>query len=359
MSFFAIQKGSDTHKKNAGLRKAAYFSGVLLSFFLSGCGMQSGRDLVPPADHSYLATERDTVTVEKGTVSVAYEHPISLSGYREQEYRIPEGKLAEMESAYDIKLGSVNITLGDHVKTGDVLVSFQSDELDKKLRESRQNKKLALLKLEHIENLSRIDPVADHTEQIRLLQNECKVADLYISDIQSVYSSFNIVAESEGLISEINPALESGFIPAGKILFKVIDDDGYYIMKAAPGEDPLPAFTPGEHYTAKGHLMDYEVEVIAPPQGQEEDKDAVFFRPVTEKQEFHEENLVLVGKEEKRDNVCHVLREAVIEKEDGQYVYVKREDGQFQGVKVKPGIRIGDDVEILEGLSGGEQVALP
>ena len=174
-------------------KRIAVLAGALTLFFLYGCGSSERTELVPAADMTYISTEKTTTTVEKGDLTYAFECDITLSGYEEYDYRISNEKLAEMETVYDMKLDSVNVALGDHVKAGQTLISFHSEELDNQLQSSRQNKELARINLEHIARLSELDPAGDHTEQIKVLENECKVADLYVSDIQSIYSSFNIV----------------------------------------------------------------------------------------------------------------------------------------------------------------------
>ncbi|MBO4337129.1 MAG: hypothetical protein J5842_03560 [Lachnospiraceae bacterium] len=311
---------------------------------------------------TYNAAEWETATVQKGRVTTTLKHDIDLAGYEETEYRLRQDKLAEMEASYDMHLDEVKVSPGDHVKEGQVLISFSSKELDDKLEESRQNKELALLKLDHISRLSALDPDRDYTEQIRLLQNECRVADYYISDIQEIYASYNIIAETDGLVVDMDQALDDGFISAGKALLKVVNDAGYYEM-SIDYEDKArnisaQDFIVGDRYAAQGLSSECEVEVIAPPAERESEADKVFFRVVGGEDEFFGNVLTVFGQPEVRDNVCHVDSKAIRKSEDGTYVFVRGDDGQFRAVKVETGDSYESDVMILKGLSGGEQVAL-
>ena len=120
-------------------------AGLVTLSFLSGCGKEEQRELVPPADMTYNSTQRTTAQVEKGDFTYSFEYEIVLAGFQEFSYRISPEKLAEMETVYDMKLDNVNVTVGDHVKEGQTLISFHSKELDDQLQSSRQNRELAQL----------------------------------------------------------------------------------------------------------------------------------------------------------------------------------------------------------------------
>ena len=343
--------------------KIALLTGAVALSFLCACGRNDEKELVPPQDMTYTSAEKETTTVKKGDMTYAFEHEALLAGYDEIEYRITNEKLAEMENVYDMKLDQVNVTLGDRVKAGQTLVSFSSKELDEELRSRKQNKELAQLKLDHIARLSQLDPTKDHTEQIKLLENECRVADLYVSDIQSVYSNFNLISEIDGIVSEMDPSLNGGVIATGKVLLRVVKFDGYYEMDLGTGEKiagtTTDDFVPGDIYQAEGNRSAYELEVIAPPAGREEEANMVFFKPVNDTGEFLGRTLTIVGKPKTISNICHVDKKAIIESGEDTYVLKKREDGEFEAVKVVVGDTIGYEAVIKQGLSGGEEVMLP
>ena len=58
-------------------------------------------------------------------------------------------------------------------------------------------------------------------------------------------------------------------------------------------------------------------------------------------------------------NVCHVDRRALSYYNGEYYVFKEQEDGSFRAVKVKPGVSMGLDIVIEEGLEEGDVVSLP
>ena len=345
--------------------KIAALAGVVTLIFLSGCSQADEKELAPPADINYQVSEKETATAVKGDKTYAFEHEITLAGYEEIRYKISKEKMSEMETVYDMKLDSVNAVLGDHVKAGQVLVSFSSGELDEQLRSSRQNKELASLNLDHIRRLAEMNPDRDYTEQIKVLENECRVADQYIKDIQSVYSQFNIIAEKDGIISMMSTALSQGSVVANDDLFKIVNGDGYYEMDLSIGEKTAGVkaedFLVGDHYKARDDISktEYEFEVIAPPEGREEESNMVFFKPLSAGDEFLGQSLDIIGNPVTINNICYVNRKTIIKTDEGNFVFIKREDGSYKAVRVELGDVIENDVVIKEGLSGGENVLIP
>ncbi|MCR5417840.1 MAG: biotin/lipoyl-binding protein [Lachnospiraceae bacterium] len=340
-------------------------AGAITLLFLSGCGQTDEKELAPPEDISYQASEKETVTAVKGDRTYAFEHEITLAGYDEVRYKISKEKMSEMETVYDMKLDSVNVVLGDHVKAGQVLVSFSSKELDEQLRQSKQSKELASLNLDHIRRLAALNPGKDYTEQIKVLENECKVADQYIRDVQSVYSQFNIIAEKDGIISMMSTALSQGSIVANDDLFKIVNGDGYYQMDLSMGEKTAGVtaedFVVGDHYKARDDISktEYEFVVIAPPSGREEKSNMVFFKPVAATDDFLGQSLEIIGDPITISNICYVNRKTIIKTDEGDFVFVKRDDGFYKAVKVELGDVIENDVVVKKGLNGGENVLIP
>ena len=180
--------------------------------------------------------------------------------------------------------------------------------------------------------------------------------------LQSIYSSFNIVSETDGIIAQMDPALAEGHIAGGKVLLRVVKNDGYYEMDLGGADSPsgfsAEDFAPGDRLTAKGAASDYEVEVIETPKGREEETQKVFLRPVSGNSEFLGASLKVTGRQATRKNICHVDKKALIKTDDDTYVWVRRDDGEYEAVRVKVGDTLGQEVVIEEGLSGGEVVAL-
>lgn len=347
-------------KKYAGhLKKKLKRAGAVLPvlFLLSGCANEDLDPLVPPQEASYAATERETVVVERGDLIPVFEATLELQGFREDVYRIEADKAADLTGIYEVTSQELLVDVGDRVKAGDVMISFDSETLKKKKRESEAAKAKAVLGLEHYQKLKEIDPLREYDREIEKLKEEIALSDLYISDIQKTYSEINLCAEQDGVVSFIDGSVKDGFIPTGLPVIRVVSDDGYYVM-----EDPTDGnstklrneqeFHVGEVYTAKGLLSDTEVEVV------EKDGDELCFAPVPDTG-LNEKTLKLVVEQGLVRDAVYTDRRALIPYNGEYYVYKEQEDGSYRAEKVTPGASVGFYVVITDGVEEGDVLSLP
>ena len=263
---FGIRKG----------RRVALCVTLLSLGMLSGCGQDDMDALVLSKDTTYDGVEMDTTEVERGDISPVFEKLIELQGYEDTTYRVEKDKAEDLEYIYKAKLDKVNVSVGDHVHAGDTLVSFRSDNLNKELREKQNEKAEAVLEKEHLEKLMQIDSTLDFRDDIVSLNEDIRLAEIRIQDIQDTYNSMNIIAEKDGVVSYIDPSAQDGFLVVGSPIVTVSNDAGYYLMdltedvsEASGGDAEMTStdveFHVGDIYTAKSYMAEYKVEVIADP----------------------------------------------------------------------------------------------
>ena len=358
-------------------RRTATCAVLLSLLMLSGCGEKDMDALVPPKDVTYTGVEQDTAVVEKGDISPVFEKVINLAGAEETTYRIEKNKYDDMVAMYKAEFGKLHVAVGDYVHAGDTLVSFTSERLNKELKENQDNKAQAVLQKEHYQNLMQLDSSLDYSYEISNLDEQIKVADMYISDVNSTYSSINIIAEGDGVVSFVDPSLEDGFMSVGVPLIRVSVDAGYYEMDLTEDGDTASSgdaltttdveFHVGDRFKAKTYLSEYEVEVIGDPtQTNEEGEEStptdaiisgkVYFKLLGD-ETLKENTLMLTAEMPEIKNALYVDKKAIIENEGRNYVY-KDVDGEYIATEVTVGANIGQYVIIKEGLEEGDVVSL-
>ncbi|SNU06698.1 hypothetical protein SAMN06297422_10747 [Lachnospiraceae bacterium] len=371
---------------------------VIIPFAMSGCGSTDMEALAPARDVPAFVSDKNTVLVEKGDLTPSFERTITLSGYEETIYRLEQNKLDKMEEDYEAVFDELKVDLGDHVSEGDTLISFKSETLDKKLKESQKTKEKALLDIEHFQNLMAINDSLDFSEDIASLENDIYLANVYIEDIYETYNSLNVVAEGDGVVSYVNDTIKDGFIKPGSPLIKVVSSDGYYEMQLNEDEGPNMkkeiggnatasdameiSFHVGDRFNAKYALNVYELEVIPGPLGSDSESESddesedesekakatetdakeitgnKIYLKLVDDSKISEKELLLYKELPEIKNVCYVDKRAISEYEGEYYVFKQTENELYRAVKVTVGDVVDMNAVILKGLEEGDTVSL-
>ena len=413
---------SETERSSIN-RKSKKFSGraawrrlpavLLVLGLLTGCGDSGMDDLVTLDTNFYTALDRDTFTCQVGDLQPEFEGTIELAGYQESIYRMETYQMEKLQSEYDASLGELKVSVGDYVREGDTLITFTSDTLTEQIKENENNKTKAALKIEHYRKLMAINPKLDYSTEISNLNNDIYIANLYISDANEAFDTFNIKATQDGVVTFIDETVKGGFIIVGKPMIKIVKDDGYYVLdksdtvKNKKSSDTYERvnseveFHVGDTFTARNYLAEYTVEVIDDPtasdstseggsgndsdnnsdknidnnsdvtsgdtsdasstdaqsQGKLVESDKVYFRLISNGA-IKEKSLRLYADLPVQKGVLYVDRKAISEIDGQKYVYKQNEDGSFRAVKVTIGDTVGLNVVIKEGLEEGDVVAL-
>ena len=361
-----IEKKRQDHKRKSTKRDPfrAVRTGLLFGalFLFAGCANEEAEPLVAPGEIPYAETERETIVVERGDLVPVLEEPIRMSGYEEESYRIEVSKMEELTGFYDVGSVRLLVDVGDRVEENEVLLSFDSETLEKQEREIRAKKEEDRLKIEHYENLTRIeatpynlpDMAPDYTLEIDKLKEDMTLCDLYLEDIRRSYDEISLRAKKAGIVSFVDESVKEGSLPAGMPILRVVSGDGYYVMDRPDPETTTEEFSPGEIFTAKSGAAEFEVEVVE-PEGEPESK--VCFRLLSENATA-EETLTLYREQEMVKDVVYLETRALIPYNGEYYVYLRQEDGSFRAKKVRTGERMGNFTVIKEGLNEGDEVSL-
>lgn len=327
-------------------------SGVLL-LSLSGCGEAALDELVPPETPTYNAYVPNTADVIRGDLERKFEQRLDLLGYERIRYRFTQAQFAELYGTYQLEVEKIHVNVGDQVHAGDLMVSFHSKVLDEQITTNEKKITEARLSIEHLRNLEAIDPSQNYSDEVKRLEREISVAQLYISDVNDTYRKLNIYADVDGHVSDIDGSLQDGFVMPDTDLVLVDIDDGIYKME----KPEYYTFNVGETYTANTRYSECQVEVIEMPEGGSATN--VYFRPVGREGEILEKNLMLNFELPVLKDACYVNRQAVYEKNGQYFVYVVKDDGMREAHYITKGEQYGNYLVVKDGLEGGEKVELP
>lgn len=313
--------------------------------FVTGCGSRGGQTFVvsrPP----YEKLTFQTTEVQRGDLSASLTVKLTAQGYDEIVYRA---------SNQDLTLSKVHVSVGDRVKKGDILVSFQSEEIRQTIADYEDEKRQKELLLQHYENLMALDEDLDYETDITMLREDIEVAGLYIEETANLLEAYQVVAKEDGIITKISEYLQNGVIKPGVELVNQVCGSGNYLAVVTDTE----AFDIGANYPVNIDGIAYELRLTGI------DDKTLNFQPVSGASLLSDdESLTLTLTKQEQKNVVYVDKNAVHTikgdngKEDTYCVYVMQENGYQRAVFVTPGDKIGNDMIITSGLNGGEKVVI-
>ncbi len=318
---------------------------------LAGCG-NSSANVSKPEIHlsTYIKTEHETTTVKSGDIA-----PVLTLSLMPDEY---ETKNYKMEQA-DLEIESVNVSEGDTVSAGDVMVRFKADEIQEIIDEYTEQMEEAELLIEHYQKLGKIDG-EDYSSDIAELQNDVKIAKIYIEEQTEKYNNYCIIAERGGTVTYVNEWLQYGYFSSGEKLITVVSGSSNY---TATTDDDFE-FTIGDVYEAEFDVAVYEMKVIDVSSYEDEatgkQMQEILFEPISDMTGVSEEDTLSMTIEKPViENVIYVEETAIYEKDEGEYfVYVVDEEGYRKAVDVVTGDTVDGYTIIESGVTAGEKVAI-
>jgi len=142
----------------------------------------------------------------------------------------PVGKVQQVQSLYTGSVETMDITVGDVVQQGEVLITLDTQEAQSTYNIAQQ--KIVLLRKEHdiYANLvaAKIEP------EIKLVQIEQRILEvsdqIQKAELQLEFSS--LTSPIEGILTAVNLSGVGAVIRAGDVLVEVVPQEEYYLIKA-------------------------------------------------------------------------------------------------------------------------------
>lgn len=316
-----------------------------MGLFLNGCASK-GQAVVTIEQEPYEKVSYQTVQVEKGDLNPSVTLTLNIEGFEQIQYSVTDP---------NFELDKVYVSVGDRVEKGDLLVSFQSGDIQQEIADYEDEKKQKQLLVEHYQKLMSIDGYADYRSDISLLQEDITVAQLYIDEVKNKLENYRIVAKESGMITKISQCLRDGYFSPSKDLLTQVCGNGNYSTSTKSTD----AFTVGETYTAVAGVASYELRLT------DITEQVLTFEPVSDMSSLSEaDELIMTVEKPQLKDVVYVDADAVKsvggdgDAPETYYVFRVKENGYREAVSVSVGDRVNKYIVITQGLSEGEKVTL-
>lgn len=344
-----IGENVNGHKRREAvdMKKCRFFLLVFL-IYLSGCSQNEG-ELIVVRHTAYEKRAYETTEVRKGELTPTVSFTLSMTATEHIQYQVTDAEL---------EIQKVAVSVGDRVKKGDLLLAFQSEELQGRLAEyqktDRQNRLLIrhYKKLQKLEKSKSADLETDYGKQIRDLQREQEVTQLYIRETKEKIRRNQIYAKRDGIITRIDPKLRQGTYQPGQSLMTETCGSGEYKAETEKSVK-LPK---GTLIQAADGSHTYQFRVTKEKR-EKNGKKLYFFRPVSDMGDVGEETVLTARWKKKTVADCIYVKKTAVCRDGGKY-YVRRMDekGYFETAEVSVGQEVGEYIVITGGLSEGEKV---
>lgn len=348
--------------KEKKMKRGRLLSAVMIMtslVMLTGCQNSSAGKLQEINKDEYTKLNYDTVPVYRGDVDPTLIVPLTLEAMEYISYTV---------DTKDIELKEVKVAVGDYVKAGQELVVFESESLEKKVTEQRDDLNQKKMLLDHVKKMRAIN--VDDTKikddeameslaqrydlQISMLEDDINVSSIYLAEKEDELAKCKIVAKKDGTITFISQNLLNGVvIPSSDMLTETCGQ----VRFSSEVKEDYP-FEVGDIFTAESVNWEYEVVIT-----QIEDVDGrsrmVYFQPVSPDVVYvgGDKFNIIIEKERLKD-VVYVNKDAIRKDGDGnQYVFVV-EDGFRKISYVETGTVVEDNIVVKSGLNGGEEVVM-
>lgn len=315
---------------------------LMAAFALVGCASNSteNKQTTTPAEDPAVIVK--TATAELQTVNVTETYTSEIKPYKENDIT---------PAVAGLHISKIKVDVGDHVKKGQVLVvmdqtTLKQQELNLATTEDSYNRMKPVHEAGGVSDQQMIQLENQLNLQREVVENLRKNSTI-LSPISGIVTARNF--ESGDLFAQM-PILHIMQINKLKVMANVSEQYYTSVKVGQPVSIEVDIF-PGEVFEGKVSRINPALDAatrtfgveITIPNGKERLRPGMYARATFSMGE--------------RENV--MIPDQALQKQTGsseRYVYVIK-DGVAEYRFVKDGRRVGDKIEILEGLTAGEQVA--
>lgn len=324
----------------------------LMVTLLGGCGSGGKKNEKPSISiEPYIPMTYEATTVQSGDIAPILELSLIPDEYESKSYTVTQD---------DFVVESLNVSKGDKVKAGDIMVAFEAKEIHETIDSYMEQKAESELLIDHYKRLMEIDPSLDYTDDIAGLREDIEIADLYIKEQNEKLKDYCLIAERDGTVTFVNEWLQYGWAASSIYLVTVASGSSNYTATTSDDYD----FQIGEIYQADFEIATYDLKLVEIEDYVEDatgkTMHTLLFEPVSDMTGISEtDKLDMVIHKPVISNVTYVDEKAILKSTDGEtYVYRLNEEGYRTAVFVTTGETIDGYTIIEDGLSAGEQVTI-
>lgn len=311
---------------------------------LSGCGKDDKINKQIVTVKKYDKTIYEAVNVEKGDIVPELTITLQADTFSRKSY---------FPLYDDIEVASVNVSTGERVKEGDVLITFKSENIEDKIDEHQQEIDQNKLLIEHYRKLSQLDDSVDYSIDIEQLTRSVEIDNLYISELKAKMDSYSIIAEGNGMVNAMSDILNYGKVGTDNNLITIIYGDETFTAETEEDYD----FQIDQVYQAYYGASNYNVRITdIVVEGK---KKKISFKIDSDDASFcSRDTLYLTVNKPTLKDVIYVPEECVNTVEGKTFVYLLDENGYRDVRDVVVGSTVGDFTIIESGISEGDRVVI-
>lgn len=322
---------------------------VIAGLLMTGCGSKEELSKYEVTMESYVKMTYDTVDVMSGDLTPAVDLDLSAV----------EQKTVDYHPAMDnMTVKTFNAERGDVVEQGQVLITFENEDLDERIAEYEAEVAEYQVLLSHIRKMIDIGSKEYTEDDIKMVQADLSVSNGYLEELKNKKEGYSIKAEGHGVIATVSNMLSYGFVGTTDSLISISYGDGCYYAETT---DPF-AFEVGKIYEAYSGSGTYKmklVSILEPKDNPDSDKRKLMFEYQSVKGEIPIfDSLDMTIQKNVLKNVTYVPEEAVMHNDDGDFVSVVGEGGFGYKREVKVSSYIDGYAIIDEGVEMGEKVII-